>query len=111
MTTPNPVPQWAVDVRQIITDQINRHVAMTDTHRAWLADDIATRIEDIIARHAPDDQDRRRLDWLEAKMAGVWHNDRSAKFVVQAHDQVCGNIGGGYTIRAAIDAAMREGGK
>jgi hypothetical protein len=32
------------EIRQIITDQINRHVAMTDTHRAWLAKDIADRV-------------------------------------------------------------------
>ena len=31
-------------IRQIITDQINRHVAGTDAHRTWLAKDIADRV-------------------------------------------------------------------
>ena len=33
------------EIRRIITDQINRHVAMQDTYRVWLANDIATRVE------------------------------------------------------------------
>lgn len=32
------------EITSIITDQINRHVAMTDTHRAWLAKDISVRV-------------------------------------------------------------------
>lgn len=38
------------EIRKIITDQINRHVAMTQDHRAWLANDIATRVEKEVAR-------------------------------------------------------------
>jgi hypothetical protein len=38
------------EIRRIITDQINRHVAAHDTHRAWLADDIATRVENELSR-------------------------------------------------------------
>ena len=39
------------DIRAIITDQINRHVAMSQDHRAWLANDISTRVCEIVANH------------------------------------------------------------
>lgn len=39
----------AKEIRNIITDQIRRHVAMSEAHRAWLADDIATRVEAEVA--------------------------------------------------------------
>lgn len=38
------------EIRKIITDQINRHVAMTDTQRAWLANDISERVEREVAK-------------------------------------------------------------
>lgn len=32
------------EIRQIISDQINRHVVMTESHWAWLAKDISDRV-------------------------------------------------------------------
>lgn len=57
LTSPQPAaPDWveraAKDARAIITYSINRHVAMKQEHRRWLADDISTRIEDIL-KHVP----------------------------------------------------------
>lgn len=55
-----------------------------------------TEIAAIIARHAPDDQDRRRLDWLDEMP------------VHEAIDVInCQSKSKYPTIRAAIDAAMK----
>lgn len=37
------------EIRSIITDQINRHVGMKSSSRAWLADDITNRVLAVIA--------------------------------------------------------------
>lgn len=40
------------EIRAIITDQINRHVAIPQDHRDWLANDISTRVEQELSDRA-----------------------------------------------------------
>lgn len=38
-----------IEINYTITDQINRHVAMDDTHREWLAKDICQRVSALVS--------------------------------------------------------------
>lgn len=48
VVSPSPT-KMITEIRQIITDQIDRHVAATQAHREWLADDIAGRVCAIVS--------------------------------------------------------------
>lgn len=58
-----------------------------------------------IARAEATEADTARLDWLDKTFSGVERFVRNDEWVVQRYQQVCGCIGYGKTVRAAIDAA------
>lgn len=53
------------------------------------------------------EKDRARLTFLESGYRAISWFDRVQKWVVQGHNQVCGNIGAAARLRDAIDAAMK----
>lgn len=93
------------EIHAVITDQLNRHVAMTDSHRAWLAKDISQRVTALVAELERDNtkfrEDKARLDWLEGNSAdayeihGAWHIYPERGLTTPG-------------LRLAIDAARRE---